>query len=560
MVMADSSGRLSKLNDAFKKDGFQVKRTLLKFDRLGIEAEHQTAYNYDTGQKKKVYYLEGTSYQMGYLMGLLAETDIEKMTEIYIENVLFSFLDSKLLERINFLKETFPRVVSFLAMPDFLSMPQEIQDEMQGIVDGCREQNPRTKVTLERLISLNLGFDVLLSMIYTGNFLILNIPGIKPSDLDIPMMCNAFSVFGRAAGWGHYFGRDFMFPTSDVFQDTATMLICNPVSVKEENVYPFVSVTAPGITGSISAMNSRGVAIGMDMSPSADCDPHHVGLNSLLLARRCIQYGESAEKIVQIMRETQRGVSWNYVVSDGNKDKACVVEAGQTANHPDPLKYPPKSLLPVLPDYQFINRFWTIPFQNGLMVRWSDYRYPAEYLTFNRMLWQSYNKLTDSHTQLYADALSTAGFINRTWNERNCPSQYYFAPQREARSDLIITTNHYIIPEMRFTAMYPWTANVIGNKVNGIQWRYDALNNLILTILNEKGSINYQDAKTTIDFLAPYGKYPAYYAKNPRSRDGREIRIEGCTSLFDLKNKTIESHYGYYCDEWVKITLPYYVF
>ena len=65
-------------------------------------------------------------------------------------------------------------------------------------------------------------------------------------------------------------------------------------------------------------------------------------------------------------------------------------------------------------------------------------------------------------------------------------------------------------------------------------------------------------ARKLIDFLAPYGRYPSYYADNPRSHDGKEIRIEGCTSLFDLKNMTVESHFGYYCDEWIKITLTNY--
>ena len=107
--------------------------------------------------------------------------------------------------------------------------------------------------------------------------------------------------------------------------------------------------------------------------------------------------------------------------------------------------------------------------------------------------------------------------------------------------------------------MYPWTASVIGNKINDIQWRYDELNNQILTSLEKYGSIDFYTARKLIDFLAPYGKHPWYYVDNPKSRDGKEIRIEGCTSIFDLKNGIVDSHFGYYCDEWVRITLPNYV-
>jgi hypothetical protein len=143
--------------------------------------------------------------------------------------------------------------------------------------------------------------------------------------------------------------------------------------------------------------------------------------------------------------------------------------------------------------------------------------------------------------------------------EKNCPSTYYFAPQREDHDDLIIVTNHFIIPEMQLYSMHPWTSRVLGMKINDIQWRYDALNNEIMQALDENGWVDHSLAKKLIDFLSPYGKYTSYYDKKPRSRDGKEIRIEGCTSVFDLKNLFVESHFGYYCDQWIKITLPNYI-
>lgn len=252
------------------------------------------------------------------------------MTEIFTEKIVFRFIGSRILERIKLLGEVLTYVISVLSKAAFMNMPQEIKDEMQSVFDGCKVQNPGTKVSMERLITLNMGLDIILSMVYSGNFLLMSIPYIKPSDLDIPIMCNAFSVFGSAAGNGHYFGRDFMFPTANIFQKTATMLICNPVNKTGKSVFPFVSITAPGMLGSISAMNIHGVGIGVDMSPAANCDPSNIGVNSLLLARKCIQYGANAEQIVQIMRDTQRGVSWNYIISDGTNDRACVIEAGKS--------------------------------------------------------------------------------------------------------------------------------------------------------------------------------------------------------------------------------------
>lgn len=123
----------------------------------------------------------------------------------------------------------------------------------------------------------------------------------------------------------------------------------------------------------------------------------------------------------------------------------------------------------------------------------------------------------------------------------------------------MVTTNHYLYPPMRLCAMEPWTANLLQGYTDDIQWRYDELNHQIREALSAQGKIDYATAKRLIDFLAPYGNFPQYYDHNPKSKDGAATVIKGCTSLFDLKKRTIESHYGYYCDEWVKTTLPLYI-
>ncbi|MDQ1353530.1 MAG: hypothetical protein QG657_3836 [Acidobacteriota bacterium] len=118
-----------------------------------------------------------------------------------------------------------------------------------------------------------------------------------------------------------------------------------------------------------------------------------------------------------------------------------------------------------------------------------------------------------------------------------------------------------LIPEMRLPAMYKWTTLVAGgvDTLKDAQWRYDTLNDSILGQL-EKGPIDDETAKSLIDFLSPkHNKYTCYYDRYLRSKDFKEIAIDGSVSLLDLENKTIESHFGYFRDEWVKITLPEYI-
>lgn len=556
-MSVDSDLRLQKLSRAFRADGFEVTLSMNSpSGRMGLTAEHRTARNYDTRRKKKSYYIEGSPYDRGYLLGMLAGPEIEDMAVNFADNIVFDFIGADFLNNFPPLQELIVALLYDLSKSTWESQPAHVHQEIQGIIDGCKKSNPDTRVTEQRLAVLNAGFDVLCAIGYTGKLLDAIAPHLLPSDIRLPMLCNAFSAFGSSAAGNHYFGRDFMFASGGVLQNNLAHIITHAINGSHTDGYPFVSVTAPGLAGSASAMNLRGIAGGLNMSPAANCDVENIGFNSLLLLRECIMRGGSAYEAASVIQNADRGVSWNYALSDGLNDTACTVEAGAAWRYTDVLSYPAKELLPYLPDTKFLALHAPSPVQNGCAVRWCNVSFPDEYMRFNRGLWDHYNATHDTKVTLFPDALLPGGFINRTPHEQNCPQSKYFAPQRTGW-DIHITGNHFLSPHMRLCAMHPWTADIIGGYVNDIQWRYDELNHQIRQTLSG-GAIDYPSAKRLIDFLAPYGKFPMYYAKNPKSRDGKETRIEGCVSLFDLKRRTAESHYGYYCDDWVKTTLPNY--
>jgi hypothetical protein len=387
-------------------------------------------------------------------------------------------------------------------------------------------------------------------------------------------MCNGFAVFGDAAD-SHYFGRDYMFPTAGVFQDAACLILYNPSGEDGSTELPTVSTTAPGMVGSIAVMNSKGVAGGVDMSPAGNCNVKDPGMHLLMLLRRSIAQGHSAEAAVELMVESPRGSTWNYIIADGGNDRACVVEAGMSAETLDFLSFPPRDLRRYLPDEEFLKNHPSAEFRNGLMVRWNDYEYPRAYVdNYNERLWELYNKNPwIDNIRLYPDAFEELGYINKTPDEENCPRSFYFAPQRERRDDMVMAINHFVIPEMRLCGMWPFTTRVAGRHLNDIQWRYDELNYRILVACQgdpNEGSqphhgsgsgrvITHDVARDLIDFLAPDKDFPHYYASAPKSTDGKATVIGGSVSLFDLKLLTVESHFGYYCDEWVKLSLKNYV-
>ncbi len=321
--------RFKRVERAFAKDGFEVRylpepgspskktgyRAIDGF--IGVMAEHGSATVGKSGRRKRAFYLEGGNREVGYLLGLLAEDDISRMTTDFVENVVFAFFsgdEAITSEKTTPLKDLIVNLVYEASKGMRPDVPGEYIEELEGIVAGCKAANPATKVEWSRLWALNFGIDCALAHIYTGK--IFGDRGIRPRLLRTPIGCNAFSISGSAARGKHFFGRDFMFPTANVFQDTACLIIYNPAERDGRKRHPFVSQTAPGIIGSMAALNTAGVAIGINMVPSRFCDPDRPGFNSLPLNRDCMEHCASADEVVERIAGTQRGVSWLYPVAD----------------------------------------------------------------------------------------------------------------------------------------------------------------------------------------------------------------------------------------------------
>jgi hypothetical protein len=599
------------LKKAFDNDGFNVTNSVEFQGKLGITAEHKTAKNTVTGKPKRTYYLEGNNYQMGYLLGMLAEPEVSLMTNEFAEKVVFSFIgldklaDTKLGK---LLGEVIVLIMKKATTSMEKDIPQDYKDEMEGIYQGCKSINPSTMVDTDKLRVLNAGIDCILAHIYTGK---VDIEGIKvpPFFLKVPHMCHAYSVSGDVVeNNGHFFGRNFMFPTADVYQDTACLIIYNPdnPSGTGQTVLPIVSQTAPGMVGSPAAMNANGAAIGVDMLPGMLCDPDRPGLNSLLLNRDCMDHCPTTEDVVNRMIDAPRGVSWLYPVADGQTDNACIVEAGANIGD-NPFPYfdyiTPGFFKDVLPDENYITemreKYRTPAPQNGLMARWNDYQYPRDYLDFNNKLWNSFNKtflsqlaekakelvkeleekyphlksIIESLVQDFLKSFNDVryypfyvenekSFINNMYVDRNCPGPYYFAPQRGSQSNVLVVSNHAITPEMRLTSMNEWLTFMSIGDCNDIQWRYDILNYQLQQAIDNAGNkkIDKDTAWKIINNLTPDPENDFYLYYNRGMLDNwKEIQVHGSVSLCDLKARTFKSLFGYYGDDPIEITLPNYI-
>lgn len=603
-IMAErTEQRRERLCGAFEADGFRVvgESTVGQGEaRLGLAAEHRDATN-ASGEPKRAYYVEGTPWEMGFLMGRLAEPVIQRMSEDYMENYIREMIPWA--RRRKTRAEDWPiyewlvRRVNDLVPADISSTEALAPriDEIRGMVAGCREAFPETEITETRLWALNAGVDFLFGLIYEFKLLRL-LFGSRADALRLPTACNALAVLNEAAEDGPLFGRDFMFPACGVFQEAACLTIYNPLPSSKDGPLPLVSVTAPGIVGSISAMNARGVAGGVNVVHGGHNEPSHLGINSLLFVRHVIEHGTTLDVAVDRALDAPRGISWLYpLAADGNgqRDRACVIEAsatprderGRPVRDLDVTSFPRRRLRREgrVPSAAFLAAHPSPgPFRNGAMVRWDDAPEPEPYTsTFNEKLW---GRTWWSRWLLWPrvhDEFGPGGRINRQPWHRFCPSSAYFAPLRTEPGRLLLATNHYITPEMRLTSMDDriLILDGISHYANDSQWRYDLLNarvrrarGLAERDAGEEGpprSIGRETAREIINTFEPActetGRCPylvqraCYHFRKFRSPECRRRRgpipIEGAMALFDLRRRSIEAYFGYYGDDWIGLHL-----
>jgi hypothetical protein len=578
--------RLDSIKAAFEADGFKFQSSCSKNGYIGVCAAQKVGQG---PRIKSAYYVEGDHRTMGWLLGFMAAKAVAQMTTLYRQNVIDAFIGLPIDQTGIFheIQLLLLGIVSGIVDTMKKDIPQEFHDEIEGVYEGCQAAN--FPVAVEDLWELNIGVDAILAHIYTDKKLK---QLVSPSYLKVPLFCNAFA----APGTNHrrFFGRDFMFPTAGVFQDVACLVIYRPDT---PGSYGLVSQTAPGIVGSLAAMNSEGVAIGINMSPTALSNPDRPGFNGLLLSRYCMELAGSAQDAVQRILAAQRGVPWFYPVADA-AGGAFVVEAGMRLEDSDEfpyLDYVPfyyQKHLPTVDDIKRLQqKYGTTKPRNGAIVRKAGYTYPSEYLGWNKGLWDAYDSnLPLRIEEFFGDlgaiviafilgkfdtlgplllklvkqvfvgprydpsAFGERGYIDKTWEDDNCPGPYYFAPQRESRKDVFVVTNESISPEMRLVGMDPWTATVAGASYDDIQWRYDELCNKLLSALDDHpDGLNDETAWNLINFLS---QEKGYYKP-----DGNTtlIQVNGSVSLFDLTSRKITSLFGYYSDDPVSIRLSAYL-
>lgn len=516
---------------------------------------------------------EGSAYEIGRITGLVMSREVELVCSEYIHHVVPEFLDQDNDHRMRNTSdeheydtyETFVNALTEIFLADTcenveVDRTTEYYAEMVGIVDGAREavqrddRNPdESAVTMKKLVALNYGIDYLLSLIYTGEItsrLRTHMKKIKNKDLKDeicafagkylrpPDMCNT-AVFGRRATQDGrtIFARDFQFVNGRHFPEVATHIV---------RVTPGKTVcrlTVPGCVGAFTAVavrpHQQSVACGINLVRSGNCRVFSGGkgiLSGILSVRDAVEHGSDVSEAERLIRGAYGGVPWIFTVADSQHTVGAVLEMDSGSIKGS------STTTPLVGTHPGINHV----IQN-LGQRRPGRLFGASYMTEGELIsTKAYNHVVG----VPPDGFSTWQ-EESTWMRDHPPNGWFPIPKFV--QDTLVGTNHFMLPDQRLGQMSKW-AQLAERGSLASAWRMQQVMNGAKV---HYGNIDRFKAMDIISFLSPdrHRDHPQNQVAARGNMPTLSVPIDGCLSVFDMRDGVYSFKLGRWGSEWVKITL-----
>ncbi len=459
------------------------------------------------------------------------------------------------------------------------SLPEYMKDEFRGIRDGMNDAG-YDNITYDEVVGLNQGMDGLFYLLaallqQTPNkktnvrvltsFLklvhdlnqadVINVttdekgnpkvelPKLEEGKMGLPRFgCNEFIVGGNATSTGETFhGRDFMFGTYGIFEHTQCIMVYLPTKGN-----PFVAVGPPAFVGHTVALNSEGISIAQDISVGNNWGENfHLG--SLLMVRHIAQNSNALAEAVELFKNTPRGMPWLYAVADDETDPlygpGVILEAGGSDVYFDGPDVLPKRQQELLAEEIALLETEQAPIPDrGVAVRDSSYILPGSFEATGLVL--------PVQNPFFTPLVPYDNEFNR-WDVG-----LYFPPTIEEFDEVVVGTNHFSTPRMRFLQFHPIIALLYGSSGDMAEsiWRYE---HMVGDITGLYGTIDFfgddpelpaeGSAAWIIDFLNS-GRCEFYTGDNSHIVQSHHTIINNTT-------KEVRSLFGYMDDPWVTINM-----
>ena len=187
-------------------------------------------------------------------------------------------------------------------------IPAEYLDEMEGIAEGA-----------------GVPYD---SILLENTFLTLAEQASPEALLKLVPHCTNVVAFGEATTLGQpMLVSTLDWGMIDLLKPRTIALVVEPPTGS-----PFVSVTWPGMVGTLRAMGAQGIAISEE-SVSAPKDTTADGVPINVLLRDVVQHATGLEDAVERVRRAKGTAGYHVTILDGVRRDARTVEVTATRNH-----------------------------------------------------------------------------------------------------------------------------------------------------------------------------------------------------------------------------------
>jgi hypothetical protein len=274
----------------------------------------------ETVDGRDILHLWGTRYEMGYAEGALMCGRLTQVFEDYILNYLVA--------QVGYDWDT----ISALAL-GFIDIPQEYQEELEGIAAGMRENCPEE------------------DLIVTSDHLGLGEGGSRPVELDDLLVanavgdwaCSSFTAWGEATATGamiHARNFDYSIDPEGTFLDQHIVKV---YTSSDEGDARFVSISTPGLVGCISCFTQEGTAftmhniVGLESSSGYSFTPRMLAMRQAIVAS--VGADDPAATVEQVLEDAPQyrgnGLHLGWAQTSQHSAGGAVFEYDGSEEHAD---------------------------------------------------------------------------------------------------------------------------------------------------------------------------------------------------------------------------------
>lgn len=508
-----------------------------------IPAETARRILLQEGPRKRIFYVRGTPYEMGFLMGQAAPIEVEALCTTYLHHIAPQFVSESfdLSMRVAplFYQSAYEMLLgalghllisgtneAFRVALEHQDIPSQYLEEMRGLVDGVASTQLVTAVTLERVIACNYGMDYLMSQIFSGELvrkmrkawehmdpeLRKQLPDFEDRFLAVPDMCNAFVATGKATKSGDdvFLARDFQFNNAHVFHKYCTLIVRCPV---ERGRFSHVAVAMPGMVGHVTGYNERQVAMGVNLVRSGAVDHQRIGMGLMFLMRELAEQATSATHAESVIKKHMMGNPWLLYAVDAQSDYRCFeLVARKWEDHMDRETWVAKTrphVAKLLPPREDMAAWRETHHHSGV---WSRTGEPPAATAGDRQLWEWSKPLLRYHQQaalMQPQRWKKAGrLLFQSWEDENAlvntVANDFFPPWKPV-AGVMVVNNQFHNPLLRLSQMNFW-ATLTEQNACGNTWRYETL---VAQLRQHHGQLDLDLCCDLITFLSPW-KQPDY--------------------------------------------------